>query len=49
VTWRPRRSAALDDIVELLEGIGAILMKNSVQLETIISHVGGDDDEEADR
>jgi len=46
--WRRQSGATLDDVVELLEGIGTILMEISAKLEVIIRHVRGDEDEEAD-
>lgn len=46
---RPRRpTATIDDIVELLHGIGAILMAISAKLAEVVELMGGDDDEEAD-
>jgi len=46
---RPHRSAAtLDDIVEVLHGIGVILMAISAKLDEVIELMGGDEDEEAD-
>lgn len=47
VAWR-RQRATLDDVVELLQGIGIILMDIDAKLEAIIRHVRGDEDEEAD-
>jgi hypothetical protein len=45
---RRRERANLDDVVELLRGIGTILMKIDAKLEEIVSYIGGDGDEEAD-
>lgn len=47
--WRRRDPPAqLEDIVELLQGIGTILMTIAARLEAIIELLGGDEDEEAD-
>jgi hypothetical protein len=45
---RRRQRATLDDVVELLHVIGAILMAIGAQLEKIIALGGGDEDEKAD-
>ena len=46
---RKRQSGAtLDDVVELLHGIGVILMEISARIEDIIQLIGEDEDEEAD-
>lgn len=46
VLWR-RQRATLDDVVELLRGIGTILMEIDAKLERILRQNGGDEDEEA--
>ena len=48
--WRNRRrgSATLDDVVELLRGIGTILMKIDAKLDEIVQHLYGDEDGETD-
>jgi len=46
--WRRRERATLDDVVELLRGIGTILMKIDAKLDEVIRHLEeeeGDDDE----
>lgn len=45
---RPRRrpTATLDDVVEVLHGIGIILMEISAKLDNIATLIGEDDDEE---
>jgi hypothetical protein len=43
--WRKERGADLDDVVEVLEGIGTTLMVLSARLERIVELLGGDDDE----
>jgi hypothetical protein len=48
MTWRRHRGATLDDVVELLQGIGTILMDINAKLEAIIRHIRGDEDEETD-
>jgi hypothetical protein len=46
---RPRPTAStLDDVVELLAGIGQTLMAISAKLDAIAQLLGGDEDEEAD-
>jgi hypothetical protein len=35
----------LDDVVELLHGLGTMLMVIDVKLATIVGAIGGDDDE----
>lgn len=45
--WTRQSRATLDD-VELLHGIGAILMQISAKLEEIIELIGGDEDDEAE-
>ncbi len=46
---RPRRErATLDDVVELLRGIGTILMEIDSKLQGLIRTIEGDDDAEAD-
>jgi hypothetical protein len=42
-----RGRATLDDVVELLRGIGTILMEIDAKLERILPQNGGDEDEEA--
>jgi hypothetical protein len=42
-----RDRATLDDVVELLRGIGTILMEIDAKLQKILSQNGGDEDEEA--
>jgi hypothetical protein len=44
----PRPASTLDDIVEVLTGIGRTLMAISAKLDAIAHLLGGDDDEEAD-
>jgi hypothetical protein len=46
---RRRRGSAttLDDVVELLRGIGTILMEIDVKLERLLKRIGDDEDEEA--
>jgi len=47
--WRRReRRATLDDVVELLHGIGTILMEIDAKLEEAIQHLEEDDDDEAE-
>jgi hypothetical protein len=48
VLWRRRGRATLDDVVELLHGIGVILMRIDAKLEIIVSDIGEDWDEEAE-
>jgi hypothetical protein len=48
VWWRRQTSATLDDVVELLRGIGTILMEIDAKLQTIIRHMGVDDNGEAE-
>jgi hypothetical protein len=45
---RRRPAATLDDVVEVLHGIGVILMAISAKLEEVIELLGGNADEEAD-
>jgi hypothetical protein len=45
---RPEPRATLDDVVEILAGIGQVLMRISANLEDIVAILGGEDDEEAD-
>jgi hypothetical protein len=47
MSWR-RQQATLDDVVELLRGIGIILMEIDAKLDRVIRYLRGDDDEEAD-
>ena len=47
MAWR-RQRATLDDVVELLRGIGTMLMKIDAKLEEVIRHLEGEDDEEAE-
>jgi hypothetical protein len=47
VVWRRRSTATLDDVVELLHGIGTILMEINAQLDRIAKHLKGDEDEAA--
>lgn len=44
--WK-RQRATLDDVVELLRGIGTILMEIDAKLENIARRKGEDEDEEA--
>jgi hypothetical protein len=47
--WRSRKTEAdLDDVLELLRGIGRTLMVISANVETIVRLLEGDDDGEAD-
>ncbi|MGH3079316.1 MAG: hypothetical protein ACRDPZ_14195 [Gaiellaceae bacterium] len=46
--WWRGESATLDDVVELLRGIGTILMKIDAKLVEIIQHLEEDDDGEAE-
>jgi hypothetical protein len=48
VWWRRRPGATLDDVVELLRGIGTILMKIDAKLDEVIRLLEDDDDGEAD-
>jgi hypothetical protein len=43
---RRRERATLDDVVELLRGIGTILMEIDSKLQRLIRTIEGDDDEE---
>jgi hypothetical protein len=45
---RPEPASTLDDVVELLDGIGVALMGISAKLDYIAYLLEGDDDEEAD-
>jgi hypothetical protein len=45
VWWR-RGRATLDDVVELLRGIGTILMEIDAKLARIVGENGDDEDEE---
>jgi hypothetical protein len=45
---RPRPTSTLDDVVELLSGIGQALMAVNANLLSIIRLLRGEDDEEAD-
>jgi len=45
---RRRERATLDDVVELLRGIGTTLMKIDSKLEELISYIDGEDDGEAE-
>jgi chaperonin GroEL (HSP60 family) len=45
---RPRPTATLDDVVEVLTGIGRTLMSISARLDDIAELLEGEDDEEAD-
>jgi len=46
---RTRRPASsLDDVVELLEGVGTILMEISAQLDVIVEILRGEDNEDPD-
>jgi len=47
VWWR-RERATLDDVVELLRGIGTMLMKIDAKLEEVIRYLDGEDDAEAE-
>ena len=44
---RRQASATLDDVVELLRGIGTILMEIDAKLERVLRQNGDDEDEEA--
>jgi hypothetical protein len=46
VPSRRQGRATLDDVVELLRGIGTILMAIDAKLERLLSGDGGDEDEE---
>ena len=41
---RRRQRATLEDVVELLRGVGTILMAIDAKLEEILSQNGGDED-----
>jgi hypothetical protein len=43
--WRRRREATLDDVVEVLQGIGRMLQEIDGKLEDIVGILGEDDDE----
>jgi len=43
---RRRERATLDDVVELLRGIGTILMEIDSKLQRLVRTIEGDDDEE---
>jgi hypothetical protein len=43
--WHRRERATLDDVVELLRGIGTILMEMDAKLETMLGEEGDDDAE----
>ena len=45
---RRRNRATLDDVVELLQGIGTMLMKIDAKLQEVIRYLDGDDDDEAE-
>jgi hypothetical protein len=47
VLWKRERTT-LEDVVELLRGIGTILMKIDAKLEELISYLDGEDDDEAE-
>jgi hypothetical protein len=47
VLRRRRERATLDDVVELLRGIGTILMAIDAKLQTIVGENGDEDDAEA--
>jgi hypothetical protein len=44
---RRRDAATLDDVVELLRGIGTILMRIDAKLHVIVHYLDGGDDGEA--
>jgi hypothetical protein len=46
VQWRRPDRATLDDVVELLEGLGRILMGISAKLEEILDLIERDGDDE---
>jgi hypothetical protein len=46
--WSSRPTSTLDDVVELLTGIGRTLMAMSAKLDYISRLLEGQDDEEAD-
>jgi len=46
--FRRRQRSTLDDVVELLQGIGTILMKIDAKLEEVIRYLDGEDDDEAE-
>ena len=46
--WLRRERATLEDVVELLRGIGTILMEIDAKLEEILQHLEGDDDEQTE-
>jgi hypothetical protein len=45
---RRRDRATLEDVVELLRGIGTMLMKIDAKLEAVVQYLEGEDGEEAD-
>jgi hypothetical protein len=45
VFWRRHSRGTLDDVVELLEGIGRILMEVSARLDELVDLVKGTGDE----
>ena len=46
--WQRRERATLYDVVELLRGIGTMLMKIDAKLEEVIRYLDGEDDDEAE-
>ena len=46
VLWRRRGGATLDDVVELLKGIGTILMEIDAKLARLVGPNEEDEDEE---
>jgi hypothetical protein len=50
VQWRGdlRRPATLDDVVEVLQGMGRMLMAISANVQVIVTEIKGNDDEEED-
>jgi hypothetical protein len=45
---KPKPESTLDDVVEVLHGIGQIVMSIDARLDGIVDILGGEDDEEAD-
>jgi hypothetical protein len=44
--WRPKPESSLDDVVEVLEGLGQMLQVIDARLLEIIGILRGDDEEE---
>jgi hypothetical protein len=45
---REEQGTTLDDVVEVLQGIGVVAMAISAKLDQIVGMLGGQEDEEAD-